>query len=489
MGGGVVHKAFHKRREPPGKAFTLQRLFQRALGGECRQRLGDGEGMTVGDQRLFQEIVVLQHRFIDALHLVVAAVGEDLFYQRQRRRHIFLQHTGGNQQIRLAMLQIAGGGGQLQLGNQRAHGGFDLVLQLVGGIVLGTQLAEAGGQHLRHAQLVGGKIRHIKVQIQIHNAVGGGDHLQHLSIGNGGQHGFGGRHLHRHILQIQMRQGAKHLVAVHALLPLLHLHKIVERLLPPGIVPCGGGSCQFFRLFAGIVLPFGERRQHIQIGFVGRIRQQLGEQIGKIRGADLFAQRRKYAAVINMGHRVVPVQPAVERFHRQLHAVRLADLLAVERKAFQRSQQRLVVQPLRQQCAHRFGQKRFDLVKPGCLGVAHDQRQAGLIHQLARFKRHILRQPLLQKRAFQRCFVGTGQIIRQNFGGVNLFGFLVGPQNFRDRHMRQLFLALARFVVHRFFGGDRRLHHKIEIRRAIFVFRQVFAVNIRQHRVNIHVPV
>lgn len=95
-------------------------------------------------------------------------------------------------------------------------------MQHVRGAGLRAQLAEAGAQHVEHAQLLVCEVGDVKVQVEVHDAVRVARDVQRPDAID-----LARLRLHRgdrlrHILKAQVRQAHERLRAVLALLPLLH---------------------------------------------------------------------------------------------------------------------------------------------------------------------------------------------------------------------------------------------------------------------------
>ena len=478
-----------KVAEPAGEAFAAQCLVHGSRPGEAGQGPRDGKGMAAGNQALLEEIVALQHRLIDPAGFIILAAGQQLRQQRQRGGRLLLQHAGGHQQIGLAVRQVAGAGHQLHPGVQRAQRRLDPVLQNVGGVVLRAQLAEAGGEDVQQPQFLQREVGNVKIQIQIDNAVGLPLHLQKLRSGDGMQLGADGRGLLRHVAQLQMGQRSQGLLGVGLLLPLLQRLGLAEHLRRLLFVPGRGSGSHARRLLPGVLLPLGDRGQRIEPGQLLRLGQHFCQQVGEIGRGKLFPQGVKDARVVNVGQGIVAVEPAVQRPDGQLNAVGLADLPAGEGRPVQAGGQRLPVQPLLQQVADALGQQGANGVEGIRAGVAHHQGDIRLVHAVTDVQPHILRQSLLQEGALQRRFIGAGEIVGKDSGGVDFLHVLVGAQDLGGDHMGQRLLTLPGLIVNGALRRDRLLQHEVEVRGAIVVLAEIFAVYVPQGRVHVHMAV
>ena len=466
---GICLKVRSKIGEPAHTALALKQLLHRALRGKRRERLGDGVGMAVDDERLLYEIIRLQNSLAYSARFVVATVYEQLFQQPQRRGDVFLQHAGGDQQVRPAFAQLAALRDKLHARRKPAQGRLDLRLEPVGGVVLGAQLAEECGQHIEQSQLVRVEVRHVEVQIQIDYTVGVGIQPQHFHTVNARQLRFRRNYILGHVLKVQVRQRGEVFLAVHALLPLLHLLEFRSGPRESGVVPVRGSRGQALRLLARIFLPLFRRRQDVHIALVLRAAEHFDEQVGKIIGVQLLTQGVKYPCVVYMRERIITIEPAVQRADGEVQAGRLCYLAVGERGALKRRGQGFSVQTFSQQPSHSFGDERLYRGEILRRSVAHDDGDVRLIHSIVHVDAHVLREAALQKRALERRFVGAGQVIGEYLRRVQLFDILMGAEYLCRRHMRQRLFALAHLVADGLFRSHGRLHGKIKVRRAVLV--------------------
>ena len=286
-----------------------------------------------------------------------------------------------------------------------------------------------------------------------------------------------------------MRQRAKGLLGVGRLLPALHGGDGFARALLRVTVQRRKLRLRTRGFTLRVLVALARRGQSIEVNLVAGIGQHSLQKFGKIVGIQPIAQRIEDLRAVNVGQRIVAVEPAVKCAQCKRHAVWLTDLTAAEGKAFQTRRQRFAVEAALHERMRGLGQRFADFRKLLRHGVSRKEAEVRLKHAVLYLQGDVLRQPSLQKSARQRRFVGAGEVIGKNFCRVDRLDVLVRAENLRRGHVRKCFLALACFIRDCFLAGRGLLCGKIEVRRAVVVLGQIFLIYVPQNFIDLHMAV